>query len=189
MPKDALSRHEDFDIWYADGDLALSVKGTWSDERDKVSLIGRMGGENGHIKPDHNTLSYYMRIERYEYALHTHVIFNHYSIEGMLWQVHGTLTNPPLNCINEVTSDSDVHVRLVDFKDRGECFEIKVKDVAKLRIAAATVIAIAIKEEYKGKSEGEKNPNATRLEKLKTRLLSAKGKTYEELLNEKKTAR
>lgn len=189
MPQDALSRREDFDIWYADSDLALSVKGTWSGEGDRVSLIGRMGGENGCIKPDFATLSYYMKLERYEYVLRTHVIFSHYSVEGMLWQVHGTLANPPLDCINEATSEKDVHIRLVDFKDKGACFEIKVKDVAKLRIAAATVIAIAIKEEYKGKSEGEKNPNATRLEKLKSFFLSSRGKTYEELLNEKNASR
>ena len=73
-------------------------------------------------------------------------------------------------------------MQLVDFKNRGACYEIRVRDVAKLRIATAAVIAMGIKEEYKGLSEGLKNPGATKLEKAKNWLFSGKGYTYEELL-------
>ena len=52
MPKDALARHEDFDVWYPDGELFLSIRGTWRSEHDKVLIFGRMGGEMGAIKPD-----------------------------------------------------------------------------------------------------------------------------------------
>ena len=54
MPTDALARHSDFDVRYADGSTFLSIKGPWSSERDKVTIFGRMGGEMGCIKPDRN---------------------------------------------------------------------------------------------------------------------------------------
>ena len=86
--------------------------------------------------------------------------------------------------MREDDSVKDVHVRVVEFMDRGECYEIKAKDVAKLRIAVAAVIAMGIKEEYRGLSEGIENPNASRLEKAKNWLFAGKGKTYEQLLEE-----
>lgn len=186
LQKDALSRHEDFDVWYGDGDLALSARGTWSDESDKICLIGRMGGEIGRIKPDHNTLAYTIRVERYEYVLHTLRIFEHYEIEGMLWQVNGTLSDPPLSFVNEKTHKEDVHVRLTDFKDWGPCYEIRVTDIAKLRIATAAVIAIGVKEAYKGKSEGEKCADATKLARVREFLFPTKGTAYADLLKEEK---
>ena len=56
-----LSRHEDFDMWYEDGDLFLRFEGDWSQEKSKKAVIGRMGGEIGCIKPDHKTVNYYLR--------------------------------------------------------------------------------------------------------------------------------
>ena len=32
FPVDAIARHEDFDVWYEDGDVFLSLKGAWSGE-------------------------------------------------------------------------------------------------------------------------------------------------------------
>lgn len=184
IPKDAIARHEDFDVLYDDGDLALRFQGDWKSESDKIAIIGRMGGELGHIKPDHFTLTYYIRMERWEYVFHTHRIFKHYFVEGMLWQVHGSLSKCPVNFINEKGDKKDVHVRETTFPGMGECYEVKVADVAKLRVAIASVVAMAIKESYKGKSEGEKNPNANRLEKMKRFLFTDKGKTYDQILKE-----
>ena len=137
LPTDAIARHEDFDVWYADGETFLSIKGAWSKESDKAVIFGRMGGEMGQIKPDHKALTYYLQLERWEYV--------------------------------------------VDFKGHGPCFEVRAKDVAKLRIAVAAVIAMAIKEEYRGLSEGLKNPNASRLEKAKNWLVADKDIPYDQL--------
>lgn len=187
IAKDAIARHEDFDVVYGDGDLAFSVCGSWSSEGDKIAIIGRMGGEIGHIKPDHYTLAYYIRMERYEYVFHTHRVFKHYSVEGMLWHAFGSLTSLPFDFISEEDEHHEVHVRLTNLPGKGECYEIKVADVAKLRMAAAAVIAMGIKEEYRGKSEGERDPNATKLGKMKRFLFTDKGKTYERVLEEEES--
>lgn len=186
LPKDALTRHADFDVWYADGDTFLSVKGAWSSERDKVVIFGRMGGEMGHIKPDAKTLTYYIKLERWEYVLHTLRIFEHYYINGMKWQIDGSLSNPPFDFLIEESLAKDVHVQVVDFKNHGECFEVRVKDVAKLRIAVAVVIAMGIKEEYRGLSEGFEGQGATKLQKAKNWLFSGKGIPYEDLIKQDK---
>ena len=182
FPVDAIARHEDFDVWYEDGDVFLSLKGAWSGERDRVAIFGRMGGEMGSIKPDAKALTYYLKLERWEYVFHTLHLFEHYYVNGMKWQIDGSLSNPPFDFVDEEDGRKEVHVQVVDFKNRGACYEIRVRDVAKLRIATAAVIAMGIKEEYKGLSEGLKNPGATKLEKAKNWLFSGKGYTYEELL-------
>lgn len=64
LPTDAIARHEDFDVWYADGETFLSIKGAWSKESDKAVIFGRMGGEMGdqarpqgpHLLPEARTL-------------------------------------------------------------------------------------------------------------------------------------
>lgn len=186
FPKDALKRHEDFDVWYADGDVFLSIKGAWSSERDKVAIFGRMGGEMGQIKPDAKALTYYLKLERWEYVFHTLRLFEHYYVNGMKWQIDGTLSNPPFDFILEESHVKEGHVQVVDFKNHGECYEIRVKDVSKLRIATAAVIAMGIKEEYKGLSEGLKDPDASKLEKAKNWLFAGKGIPYEKLCQQEK---
>lgn len=181
FPQDAIARHEDFDVWYEDGDVFLSLKGAWKTERDRATIFGRMGGEMGHIKPDAKALTYYLKLERWEYVFHTLHLFKHYYVNGMKWQIDGTLSDPPFDFVNEEDGRTEGHVQLVNFKGHGPCYEVRVKDVAKLRIAVAAVIAMGIKEEYKGLSEGLKNPGASKLEKAKDWLFSGKGYTYEEL--------
>ena len=46
-------------------------------------------------------------------------------------------------------------MKLVNFRDKGECYDIRVKDLSHLRIASIAVVGIAMKEEFKGLSEGE----------------------------------
>lgn len=181
LPADALERHEDFDVWYEDGDPFLSFKGAWTSERDKIMIVGRMGGEMGHIKADAQTLTYYLKLERWEYAFHTLRIFQNYYVQGMRWMINGSLSNPPFDFINEDTSKQEGHVRILDFKDRGTCFEIKVDDVAKLRIATAAVVAMGIKEAYKGKSEGLKDPDASKVQKFKRWMFEGRGLTYDQM--------
>ena len=186
FPVDALARHEDFDVWYEDGDVFLSIKSAWSKERDKVAIFGRMGGEMGSIKPDAKALTYYLKLERWEYVFHTLRIFEHYYINGMKWQIDGSLSNPPFDFVDEEDGHKEAHVQVVDFKGHGACFELKVRDVAKLRIATAPLIAKGIKEEYKGLSEGFKDENASKLKKAKDWMFAGRGKTYDELLEEEK---
>lgn len=199
MPTDALTRHEDFDVWYEDGETFLSLRSTWASEGDKVRIFGRMGGEMGSIKPDAKKLTYYLKLERWEYVFHTRRIFEDYYVNGMKWQINGSLTDPPLAFILEndlekgqkvptLSNKKDVLVRVMEFRDRGECYEIKCNDVTKLRIAVAAVIAMAIKEEYKGLSEGTHNPYASRMQRAKNWLFAGKGKTYEQLLEEEAAA-
>ena len=42
----------------------------------------------------------------------------------------------------------------MNFKDKGMCYEIHAHELEKLRIAVAAFVAILIKEEWKGLSEG-----------------------------------
>lgn len=189
MPVDAIERHEDFDIWYEDGTVALTFRGEWSCEKDKVSVFTRMGGENAFIRPDHNTLAYYLRIERWEYILHTYRVFQDYFIEGMRWEAIGSLTSTPFDFVNVDSKAKDARIQRVKFKDKGDCYELKVKDLNKLRIAAVSMVAIAIKEHYKGKSEGIIPENETRLQKIKRQLKPTTGITYEELLREEEAAK
>lgn len=185
--KDALSRREDFDVWYEDGTLFHRFEGDWSTEKGKIAVMGRMGGEVSHIKPDHLTLNYYLRLGRWEYCLHTYTIFKHYYVEGMLWDVYGSLAQPPFDFVKEskdCAPQKAGHVKLVNFRDKGECYEIRVKDVTNLRVATLATIAIGIKEANLGRSEGEEKPNPTRWEKIKDTVFTNKGKTFDEMCAE-----
>ena len=184
MQVDAVDKREDFNLWYADGDVFLTVKSDWTKENDKVSIINRMGGELGRIRTDPQQVVYYVGVERYEYELHTYTIFEHYFFKGMLWDIGGGLQDVPLDFRNEGTGKLDVRIGRVRFKNKGLCYEIKVKDLSKLRIAACCVIAMAIKESFKGKSEGEPVEKKG-LEKWKDRIFTNKGITYEEILAQK----
>lgn len=190
--KDAIARHENFDAWYEDGTLFMRFEADWKSEKDTVAVIGRMGGEVGCIKPDHKTINYYLRSERWEHCLHTYTIFKHYYVEGMLWDMYGSLQNPPCDFITETRDRDDkrdVHIKVVKFRDKGECYEVRVTDLAKLRLALIAVVAIAIKEEWKGLSEGEEDPHATLLDKIKKNLKGNRGKTYERVLQEEELER
>ncbi len=186
LPVDALARHEDFVIAYEDGTPLYTVRSDWSSARDKVRFFGRLGGESCLIKPDAQTLSYYIQLERYEHALRTFRVFDHYYLEGRLWQIRGSLTACPLDFTNEKTGRREVRVSRRLAKGMGEAYEVRVADVSKLRIAAAAVVAIALKEEWRGKSEGEDEGDAegSRLARLRNWMLGGRGKTYEQLLAE-----
>ena len=165
MPVDGIKNHADFEIWYEDGELFLTVRSLnkehpWSTEKDRVELISRHGAQMGLIKPDNKAIEYDVRIERWTYTLHTYVLFKHYYFRGMLWDIHGSLDHVPLKFTSEKTNKSDVRITYVkQFRDKGPCYEIKVRDISKLRVAAGAVIAIGLKEEYRGASEGEKEEN------------------------------
>lgn len=187
IPVDALARHEDFDAWYEDGDLFLhfACKKGWKSEKDKVQIYGRMGGQVGEIRPDNRALVYAIRYERYEYRLHTYVIGHHYYIEGMVWDLYGSFQEPPFSLVEETLTSYNrrsVRVRVVDsFKNHGACYEIHVPELEKLRIAVACIVAIGLKEEWKGLSEGEDREIGTRLQRLKNRVFENKGFTYEQI--------
>ena len=185
MPVDAVDTREDFNLWYADGDLFLTVKGAWEKESDKVAIFSRHGGEMARIKPDNHGVVMYVGVERYEYELHTYTLFEHYFFKGMLWDIYGCIDDPPLDFRNEGTGKLDVRISKVKFRDKGTCYEIKVKDLSKLRIAACAVIAMKIKESFRGKSEGEPDDQKKGLSKFVSRFLDNKGITYEELLEQK----
>ena len=188
MPVNAVDLREDFHLYYADGDVFLTVKSDWKEEGSKVSILNRFGGELGRIRFDPQQVVYHVGVERYEYELHTYTIFEHYFFKGMLWDIRGSITDPPLDFRNEGTGKLDVRIGRVSFRDKGQCYEIKVKDLAKLRTAACCVIAMAIKESYKGKSEGE--PEDVKalpaFKRFKRRIsLTEKGITYDEILARK----
>ena len=186
--KDAIAKHEDFDAWYEDGDVFLQFKCKkgWKAEKNPVQIMGRMGGQVGLIKPDNNVLNYFIRYERFEYILHTYVIEHHYYVEGMVWDLYGSFNDPPFDFVEETLTSYDhkaVHVKLKQFKDKGLCYEVHCPELEKLRIAVASVVAIGIKEEWKGLSEGEEWESANLLQRLKGRLFENKGYTYEEIQN------
>lgn len=186
IQQDAIAKHEDFDAWYEDGDVFLrfTSKQGWSSEKDRVQIMGRMGGQVGLIKPDNNVLNYYIRYERWEYILHTIVIEHHYYIEGMVWDLYGCARKPPCTFSEETLTSFDrkaVHIKLVNFKDKGMCYEIHAHELEKLRIAVAAFVAILIKEEWKGLSEGNDYAPPGLLNNLKNRIFENKGFTYEEV--------
>ncbi len=187
IPEDALARHEDFDTWYEDGELFLRFqsKQGWSSEKDRVQIMGRLGGQVGQIKPDYRALTYQIAYERFDYTLHTYVIGHHYYIEGMVWDLYGSFANPPFHLVEETLTSYNhrsVHVKHVKFKNKGMCYEVHVPKLEKLRIAVASIVAIGIKEEWKGLSEGEdREVSSSRLEKLKNRIFENKGFTYEQI--------
>lgn len=186
MPVDAVDKREDFNLWYADGDVFLTVKSDWQSEKDRIAIFNRMGGELGRIKADNRQLIYHVGVERYEYELHTYTIFEHYFFKGMLWDIFGCIDKPPLDFQNEGTGKIDARIGKVKFMDKGLCYEIKVKDLAKLRIAACCTIAMKVKESYLGKSEGEPDEDMSSWKKFKKRItLSDKGIPYEEIVARK----
>ena len=135
LPKDAIANHRDFDVYYADGTIFLSFQGAWQHEKDEVAVFGRMGGEMGRIKPDHKALVYYLRLERWEYALHTLHLFKCYYVNGMKWKVEGSLANTPFFFVNEQTGSKEGRASDARLEGRGACWEIATKDPATLRIA------------------------------------------------------
>ena len=181
MQVDAIDKRENFNMWYADGDVFVTVESDWTKEGDKVNIYNRMGGQMARIRTDPKDLVYYVGVERYEYELHTYTIGEHYFFKGMLWDIMGGLEDMPLDFRNEGTGKLDVRISNVKFRDKGRCLEIKVKDLSKLRIAACCVIAMAIKESYKGKSEGEPVEEKG-LKKWVNRIKGNKGLTYEEVM-------
>ena len=187
MQADSISRHADFDMWYEDGELfltaqSLNQEAPWSTEHDRVALISRHGAEMGRIKPDNKSIEYDVRIERWTYTLHTYTLFKHYYFKGMLWDINGSLDHLPIHFKSEETEKTQVHVKRVErFRDKGPCIEIMVKDITHLRIAAGAVIAIGLKEEWRGMSEGEPEENNTWALKMK-RYFWQKGIPYSELV-------
>ena len=182
MQVDAADKREDFQLWYADGDVFLTVKkNNWAEEKDRVAIYNRFGGEMARIKPDPKCITYNVGVERYEYELHTYALFEHYFFKGMLWDIQGSLADKQIDFRNEGTGKLDVRVTMVKFKDKGRCYEIKVKDLSKLRIAACCVIAMALKESYKGLSEGEPVEGEKFWTKWRKMVFDSKGVTYEEL--------
>ena len=188
MPVGAIDKREDFELYYADGDVFVTVKSDWKAEGSKVDIYNRFGGQMARIRFDPKQVVYHVGVERYEYELHTYTIFEHYFFKGMLWDIRGSITDPPLDFRNEGTGKLDVRISRVSFRDKGQCYEIKVKDLSKLRTAACCVIAMAVKESWKGKSEGEPDDVKAMpaLKRLKRRIsLTEKGITYDEILARK----
>ncbi len=184
MPVGAVDKREDFELYYADGDVFVTVKSDWKSEGSKVAIYNRFGGQMARISTDPKQVVYYVGVERYEYQLHTYTVFEHYFFKGMLWDIRGSIGDPPLDFRNEGTGKLDVRIGRVTFRDKGQCYEIKVKDLSKLRTAACCVIAMAIKESWKGKSEGEPEDvkKMSAFKRLKRRIsLTEKGITYEEI--------
>ena len=181
LPKDAIANHRDFDVYYADGTIFLSFQGAWQHEKDEVAVFGRMGGEMGRIKPDHKALVYYLRLERWEYALHTLHLFKCYYVNGMKWKVEGSLANTPFFFVNEQTGSKEGRASDARREGRGACWEIATKDPATLRIAVTACVAMGIKEEYRGLSEGLRAERAHGLHRLRDWIFSEKGIRYEDL--------
>lgn len=188
LPVGAVDKREDFELYYADGDVFVTVKSDWRSEGSKVAIYNRFGGQMARISTDPKQVVYHVGVERYEYELHTYTVFEHYFFKGMLWDIRGSISDPPLDFRNEGTGKLDVRISRVRFRDKGQCYEIKVKDLSKLRTAACCVIAMAIKESWKGKSEGEPDDVKAMpaLKRLKRRIsLTEKGIPYEEILARK----
>lgn len=184
FPKDAIASGEDFDVWFEDGDILYHLEGDWSGE-NRIAIIGRLGGEAACIKPDFKQLSYYLREGLHTYSLQTYSIFKHYYVEGMIWDIHGSMHNPPLDFITQNRNGEDrrdVHICLKRFRDKGLCYEVTVKDISKLRIAVISAIAILMKEVNRGESKGEElSKDAPRLERIKKRIFSNSSFTFEQM--------
>ena len=181
IPIAPLKEHKDFDVWYEDGMQFMHVQSDWESEKSRIAIMSRHNAEMASIKPDNKALCYDIRVERYTYTLHTYTIFEHYYIEGMLWQMHGTLAKNHVHFESEATNKNEVLVTVVKFEDKGPCYEVKVKEISHLRIAAACIIAIANKEAWKGLSEGEKDDSLPWYKKV-SRYFLEPGMTYEQVL-------
>ncbi len=156
FPVDAIDKGEDFQGWYEDGALFMSTNADWSAEKNPIQILAKTGAEMCKIKPDYKCLTYSVGVERFTYTLKTKLVTKHYYFEGMLWNMHGTPSSGHACFIHEDTGKKDVVVKVVDkFRDKGPCYEVKVRDITKLRVAVCAVIAILHKEHWKGASEGE----------------------------------
>lgn len=183
--KDAIARHEDFDVWYGDGELALHFESEWKSESDQVYIHGRLGGQIAKIKPDNRALGYYLKYERWECEFHAMHIFRHYFVEGRAWDIYGSYNEKlPLDFVNVNTGKKEVHVRQCEFKDKGTCIEVTARDVSVLRLAVQVMVAMAIKEEYKGLSDGELPQEKQSLVKKMSEFFSPKGVPYSALFDE-----
>lgn len=180
IPIEPLENHEDFDVWYEDGVLFLHAESDWKEEKSPVKFYSRHGAEMGRVTPGPNALQYDIRVERYTYNLKTYTIFNHYYVKGMLWYMRGTPARGHCNFWGELTEKKDVLVTTTNFLDKGKCYEVKVKDISKLRIAACCIIAIRLKETWRGLSEGEPDVKLGWIESIKRRFLDH-GIPYEEI--------
>lgn len=187
LQKDALQRHEDFDTWYEDGSLFyhFTNKKGWTAEKQIVEAYREGAAQpSGIIKPDNRCLNYMITCERFEYIMHPYVIERHYYIEGMLWDMYGSFYNPPYDLFTETKTSynkKDVHVKERLVSGKGLCLEIHVPDLDKLRIAVLSIVAIGLKETWKGLSEGEDVRGDTWLERLKNRVFENKGLTYNQI--------
>ena len=184
--RNAIENKEDFETWYEDGDVffRFQSKGNWESEKTPVQVMGRHGGQNALIKPDHRCLNYFLQLERWEYIMHPYVVGRHYYIEGMVWNVYSSFKEPPFDFFEETMTSfyhKAVHVKMKEFKNKGECYEIHVSDVRQLRIAVISLVAIGLKEEWQGLSEGEAVQGATWYERLKNRIFDPKGIPYEQI--------
>lgn len=156
FPVDALEKGEDFEAWYEDGALFMTTNCDWKEEKSPIQILAKTGAEMCKIKPDYKCLTYSVGVERFTYTLKTKLITKHYYFEGMLWDMHGSPSNGHCCFIHEDTGKKDVLVTTVDkFRDKGPCFEVKVRDITKLRVAVCAIVAILHKEHWKGVSEGE----------------------------------
>ncbi|MCQ2752261.1 MAG: hypothetical protein MJ189_04105, partial [Coriobacteriales bacterium] len=172
---------KDFDIFYEDNDLFATVKSDWNSEKSKVDLIGSSNELRARIKPDFKALTYDVQVDRFTYTFKTYHIFRYYFLEGMKWEMFSSISTGHANCVNQDDHRKDVLVALVkDFRGLGPCYEVRVKDISKLRAAVAFIVCIMIKEDYKGLSVGLPAKRNT-WGKFKYWLFD-KGYTYEESL-------
>lgn len=181
FPVQAIENHEDFDMWYEDDDLFAHAQSTWESEKSEIEFISNEGGNMAAIKPDYKALTYDLRVGQYRYEMHTYLLFEHYFIKGMLWQAHGNLQGEKyLNFVSEQNDKKEVTIRKIDFRDKGLCYDVRVKELSHLRVAAVAAVAIAVKESYKGLSEGEASEDDSWYKKFQKYFVE-KGIPYEEL--------
>lgn len=183
VPIDGVKNRTDFKIWYEDGYDFCTVHGEsgWKSERDRVQLLGPTGGQIARIKPDFKALTYDVRVDKWTYVLKTYTIFEHYFFEGMLWKMYGSLADSKQCFYNQNNRKKDVLIyKLDDWKGHGPCYEVCVRELGKLRPAAAAVVSIMIKEDFVGLSLGEGDPKRNFLVKLKDFVMET-GYTKEQL--------
>ncbi len=182
-PIDGVHNRTDFEIWYEDNLPFCTVHGEsgWKSEKDRVQLLGPTGGQIARIKPDFKALTYDVRVDKWTYVLKTYTIYEHYFFEGMMWKMYGSLKDAKQCFYNQDSRKKDVIIyRLDNWKDRGPCLEIRIRDRSKLRPAAAAVVAVMIKEDFEGLSLGEGDPERNLLVKLKDYFFE-RGYTKEEI--------
>ncbi|MDO4182040.1 MAG: hypothetical protein Q4E12_00300 [Coriobacteriia bacterium] len=181
VPVDCIEKHQEFQAWYEDGNVFMTAESDYESENSRLIINARTGAQMAKIKPDNKALSYDVGVERYTYQLKTYLIFKHYHCEGMLWQVYGTPSKGHCSFVNENTAKKDVLITTQqNFRGHGPCYEVKVKDIAKLRPAVCFLLAILWKEHWKGLSLGEIPEKLTIAQRLKN-IFGDKGLTYEQV--------